>query len=274
LSRCEDIRPRLAAFLDGEVEDPAEIEAHLRDCPECGRVLEEHKRVSRLVSLVPAPPAGPDAWSSVEPRLRSFWGARSYALVPAAAVALVAAALYLFYLPGDLPRPVGTFAHTMGSVQIRPLSENNWQGITEAGTARLGDAIRTGSEAAARMELLFGGRLYLDRNTEIRFLNEDSPVIRLELLSGRTCIHECARLRLQVADMEVTGGNCCYVTAIEEGHPVVYVRSGRLDWFGKKKSGSLDAMQVLDFSGGGVPAALDGLEVFQWVEPLSERGEY
>jgi hypothetical protein len=275
LADCEEIRPRLAAFLDGEIEDPGPIEQHLSSCSECSRLLSDHEEVSRLASLVPGPSPDPEAWVRVEPRLSSFWGPRSYALVPAAAIALVAVGLYLFYFSGEVQRPVGTLARILGDVQLRTLSVGDWVGAPEKSVARLGDTIRTGSGASARVDLASGGHLFLDRNTEVRFPNEDAPKLRLQLLSGRTCACNCGEFCIEAAGIEVKGGDCYYVVALEEGRPVVYVKSGRLNWvnYARRKAGWVEPMHMFDVTGGAAPAALENVEVFQWAELLSDRTE-
>ncbi len=273
MSDCEEVRPRLAAFLDGEIEEPGPIEEHLSSCPECRKLLGDHEKVSRLASLVPGPSPDPQAWGSVEPRLTTFWGPRSYALVPAAAVALVAVALYLFYFPGGEPRPVGTLARILGDVQLRPLSIGDWVGAPEKSEARLGDTIRTSSGASARVDLVSGGRLFLDRNTEVRFSQQDVPKVKLQLLSGRTCACNCGKFCIEVAGAEITGSESFYVVALENGRPVVYVKSGELSWVkGKERiAGRVEAMQMLDFLGVDGPVPIESIEVFEWAELLSDQ---
>jgi hypothetical protein len=275
LSDCEEIRPRLAAFLDGEIEDAGHIKDHLNSCPECSRLLGEHERVSRLVSLLPDPSPHPEAWSSVEPRLSSFWRPRSYALVPAAAIALVAIGLYLFYFSGDVRRPVGTLARLIGNAELKTLSVGNWVGIPEKGVARIGDTVRTDSQASARMDLTSGGHLFLDRNTEIRFLQEDTPTLRVQLLSGRTCLCNCSNFCLEVAGMEMTGSDCFYVVDLEAGTPVIYVKTGELNWVkGRERiKGRVKPMHMINLSDGVPPAPIESAEVFEWAELLSETTE-
>lgn len=272
MANCEEIRPRLAAFLDGEIEDSGNIEEHLSSCPECCELLDGHRKVSRLVSLVAGPSPDPQAWGNVEPKLSSFWGPRSYALVPAAAVALVAVALYLFYFSGGARRPVGTLARILGDVQLRTLSVGNWVDVPEKGVAHLGDAVRTNSQASARMDLTSGGHLFLDKNTEIRFAEEDTPTLKVRLISGRTCACNCADFCIEVAGMEMTGSDCHCVVALENGRPVVYVKSGRLNWVKgpERRAGWVEAMHMLDMIEGAAPAPLKSAEMFEWVELLAE----
>ena len=273
MSDCEEIRPRLAAFLDGEIEDAGHIKDHLSSCPECSRLLGEHEKVSRLVSLVPDPSPHPDAWSSVEPRLSSFWRPRSYALVPAAAIALVAIGLYLFYFSGDMRRPVGTLARLIGSAELKTLSVGNWVGIPEKGVARIGDTVRTDSQASARMDLTSGGHLFLDRNTEIRFMQTDTPAVKVRLLAGRTCACNCSDFCIEVAGTEVAGYDCYYVVALEDGKPVVYVKSGELSLVtgSERMKGRVKPMQMLSISDGASPVPIESAEVFEWAELLSEH---
>ncbi len=71
MSECEKIRPRLAAFLHGEVEDPESIQAHLDSCPECARMLDAHRKITRLAGLVTDLSPCSDAWTKVETRISS-----------------------------------------------------------------------------------------------------------------------------------------------------------------------------------------------------------
>jgi hypothetical protein len=275
LANCEEIRPRLAAFLDGEIEDAGPVEEHLSSCPECSRLLEGHRKVSRLVSIVPGPSPDPQAWGSVEPRLSSFWGPRSYALVPAAALALVAVALYLFYYPAGAPRPVGTLARVIGSAQLKTLSTGDWLGAPESEVAHFGDTVRTGEKSSVRMDLVSGGHIFLDGNTEVRFSDEYAPVLRLQLLSGRTCACRCGDFSIEAAGVEMKGSDCHCVIALEDGKPVVYVKSGRLNWIGgsERKAGWVEAMHTLDLIEGATPAPLKSAEAFEWAELLADGVE-
>jgi predicted anti-sigma-YlaC factor YlaD len=72
LSKCEDVRPRLTAFLDGEVEDSDEIKSHLESCPECRKLLDTHRKVTRLSALVPGPSPHPEAWARFDAKLSSL----------------------------------------------------------------------------------------------------------------------------------------------------------------------------------------------------------
>lgn len=61
MKQCQDIRPELSAYLDGELTPPqrTDVEAHLASCPRCQQALAELKTlatgVAALPRLVPAP---------------------------------------------------------------------------------------------------------------------------------------------------------------------------------------------------------------------------
>ncbi|MBN1893841.1 zf-HC2 domain-containing protein [bacterium] len=53
--KCKDIKYRLSAFMDGRAgpDEAAEIESHLRICPDCGAVRREMRQVTDLLGLLP-----------------------------------------------------------------------------------------------------------------------------------------------------------------------------------------------------------------------------
>jgi len=53
--KCKHIKYRLSAFMDGRVgpDEAAEIEGHLRICPDCGAEWREMRQVTDLLGLLP-----------------------------------------------------------------------------------------------------------------------------------------------------------------------------------------------------------------------------
>ena len=92
----EEVTDRLSEYLDGEIEpgERAAVEAHLRGCRECARVLEELRQVvDRAQGLVPAPPRA-DLWSGIAERIDGIAQPRRFSFtlpqIAAAAALLVA----------------------------------------------------------------------------------------------------------------------------------------------------------------------------------------
>ena len=146
MSECEEIRPRLAAFLNEEVENPEEIQAHVDTCPECAKLLEVHMKVTRLTSGVPGPPSHGEAWARVESRLSAFHGKRRYALIPAAAVAIIVVSFLVF--------PAGE--GRIGLLSIMPLSAEDGFEPQRNIDLHEGDRIRTDPNAAATLAVNAG----------------------------------------------------------------------------------------------------------------------
>src|SRR5437867_4489808 len=69
---CNDIRPLISAYYDGEAtqEEYSSVESHLARCEDCRQVLAEYRAIgSGMRALpVPVPPAGlrRDVWRVVE----------------------------------------------------------------------------------------------------------------------------------------------------------------------------------------------------------------
>jgi anti-sigma factor RsiW len=63
---------RLSEYLDGDLTPPAraEVEAHLRDCPECAALLDELATVVTAAGELPEVAPGRDLWPGVRARLR------------------------------------------------------------------------------------------------------------------------------------------------------------------------------------------------------------
>src|SRR5215468_9010286 len=63
----------LMAYRDGETRDRAGIAAHLEECPECARQLEQIEAVLSALNALPVPEPGEDygqrVWRQIAPRL-------------------------------------------------------------------------------------------------------------------------------------------------------------------------------------------------------------
>jgi hypothetical protein len=62
--KCEDIRKEWSAFLSHDLDDgkKAEIQAHMKQCPDCAREWERHKKLSEVLHT----------WKSIEPSPRMY----------------------------------------------------------------------------------------------------------------------------------------------------------------------------------------------------------
>src|SRR5262245_23187523 len=63
--------PRLSEYLDGELTQPEveALEAHLLECPECGRTLQELRAVVARASNVIDRPPEKDLWQGIAARI-------------------------------------------------------------------------------------------------------------------------------------------------------------------------------------------------------------
>jgi anti-sigma factor (TIGR02949 family) len=95
---CEEIRKKLSAYLDGELEGSEQgvIASHLESCHLCFREYEELQRLNGVLANLDPVEAPPNLWRRVERRLSSpervgIWQrfARRFAYAPAVAGVLV-----------------------------------------------------------------------------------------------------------------------------------------------------------------------------------------
>lgn len=276
MSECSEIRPRLTAFLDGEVEDSDAIRVHLDSCPECVKLLDTHKKVTRLSALVRGPSPHPEAWTRIETRLSTFSGGRLFAFVPAAAAAILVLMLFVVFSPwGGTHEPVGFLTGRIGLVRIRPFAEKDWIIPGEKRGIYKGDRIQTGADSAARLELADGGCIVLDKSTELHIGRSETAMLRVALLCGRTCTcgSDSLCIENEGAEMEVRGCQCIVTT--EDGNPVVYVKSGSLNCRIGGLSTEVGAMQKLILDGGKnlSPLSIEDPKIFEWADKLLARAE-
>jgi hypothetical protein len=277
LSGCDEIRPRLAAFLHGEVEDAGEIEAHIRSCPECGRLLENHKKVARLSELDIGPSPGPDAWDRVEARMSSFSGVRLFALVPAAAAAAVALVVYVFFFSHETGRqPVGSLARQIGLVRIKPFVGGDWLQPAENEELHEGYTLQTDSDAAARVELAGGGHVLLDRNTQLQLCRADAArqekVLHVVLVSGRTCVSSSRGVCMEAAGARIEGCGFNCFASIEPKRFTIHVESGNMCCHLGEKKLDLEPTSTLALNTEtGLLERIDDPDLFKWAKELLVR---
>jgi len=67
MSTCETIKERLSAYLDGELtqQESQRIGVHIADCPTCGELLDDFRRMRADLKQLTWPEADDDQWSSV-----------------------------------------------------------------------------------------------------------------------------------------------------------------------------------------------------------------
>lgn len=273
MSECESIRPRLVAFLHGEVEQDQSIEAHIESCAECRAMMESHKKVAHLTSLPPDLEAHPDAWSAVEAQLALRPRSRLLALAPAVAAACIALVLVMhsaFW--GSNRRRVATFARKVGPVRIKPFLTADWQETGEKQDIYEGDNIRTGAGGAARVELPGGAYLMLDGDTEVQFASTQDPQTRIVIVCGRMCASSMTNLCIEAASTTLEGTGCCFVEA-GGGNSAVYVKSGEVRCLSNCGCTVVKSMQkmVLNTQKETDPRDIGDESVFEWVDNLFNR---
>jgi mycothiol system anti-sigma-R factor len=84
--RCEEIRPRLDAYLDGEIAEPEQVllREHLADCAECGPEMVALERLRHSIRRAAPVYRAPEALRS---RIRAALRAEATASAPAARLA-------------------------------------------------------------------------------------------------------------------------------------------------------------------------------------------
>ena len=269
MSGCEEIKPRLAAFLDGEVEDPDAIEAHLDSCPECRGILDMHKKVCRLTDAVAGLAPSNDAWSRVEGRMSNFPSGRLYALLPVAAAACIAVIIY-FMLPGGNHESIGSLIKKLGPVSIRPFYTGEWVETKDEHNLQDGDRLRTGTDGVARLDLGERGYLVMDADSELGLKNGQEDMLFLEILSGRACVCVKKRTRITVGCFEIESCSCEALAVFEKGNPAIYVRSGGLCCCKGQETVELKSMRkvTLEEDGKLKHIPIEDAAVFEWADRL------
>lgn len=79
IKSCEDALRLLAAYLDGELDDPADdgIERHLAKCRSCYSRAEFEKRLRKSVAALREEPVRPELAGRVQTLIRTFTVAAS-----------------------------------------------------------------------------------------------------------------------------------------------------------------------------------------------------
>ena len=69
---CAELRPRIVAFLDGELTDAeaATVASHLEACDECRAERQVIVATRELLGEIPAPAPAPDAWKRLRREIR------------------------------------------------------------------------------------------------------------------------------------------------------------------------------------------------------------
>jgi hypothetical protein len=68
---CDDVRPRLTAYLDGELEGDrgSAVRGHLRECPACRQVATDEAALRDGLRALPPMDPPPSLWAGVQARL-------------------------------------------------------------------------------------------------------------------------------------------------------------------------------------------------------------
>ncbi|MEA2446571.1 MAG: putative zinc-finger [Actinomycetota bacterium] len=102
--RCEDVRPELSAYLDGEL-DPATsegVESHLVTCSECRLQEKRIRRVRQLARVQPSAEV-PDLVAPIMERIATRGNASVHRFPPVRTAGIAAAAAALIVLGASLP---------------------------------------------------------------------------------------------------------------------------------------------------------------------------
>ena len=107
--KCKDIKYRLSALVDGRVAtgEAAEIEGHLRVCPDCGAEWREMRQVADLLGLLPDAAPEPFFATRLMARLRQEPSAGRHPrmrkiLVPLYMVSALAVGFFIGSISGSL----------------------------------------------------------------------------------------------------------------------------------------------------------------------------
>lgn len=121
----------LIAYRDGETRGRDAIAAHLKECPECARELEQIEAVLSALNTMPVPDPGEDygqrVWRQITPRLpekKATWWEGLFWPRRMAAFAALAALIVLAFFVGRISKrtvPAGGDAADAGKVRERVL---------------------------------------------------------------------------------------------------------------------------------------------------------
>ncbi len=106
--KCRDVEKMLSAYSDGEssAEKMTLIEAHVRSCASCSRILEENRILWKTLGESPSAKASPFFYARLQARLRAEENAPRPAawterfLIPASAVAIAVLGFWLGTIAG------------------------------------------------------------------------------------------------------------------------------------------------------------------------------
>jgi hypothetical protein len=263
-------------MLDGEVEDAGAIQAHLDVCPECRSVFDGYRKVGRLASMVADVAPGSRAWEMVESKLSHNPSSRFMAVVPAAAAAGIALVIYvLAFTQGGGRQAIGFLTRKTGPVKVMSSEKEGWVEPDEKGEVFAGDKLQTDSGAAARIRLNSGGFLILDGQTRLCIRGDEPMPPRIMVESGRAFACFEGQLCLEAGRGEARGTCCGCIMAIEDGVPVLYVRSGAMDCRLGEMQARVESMQrlMMDLEADMSPSRIEDPGVFDCVDNLIKLTE-
>lgn len=208
------IQEKLSAYHDGELAEPERlfVEAHLRQCSECGRAYEEIRLGARLASQLSMSSAPDSIWSELHRPAAARSSRRwVFASAAAASVAVLAIGLLIF---------------------MRRTSGPSWEVTGLPGMARLrtGEVLQTDSVSKAQVKIANIGQITLDPNTRIRLLVTRSDQHRIALDRGVLEARTWAPPRLFFVDTPSATAvdlGCRYTLGVEDdGSSLLHVTLG------------------------------------------------
>jgi hypothetical protein len=249
---------RLSAFCNGETgaEESKRIADHLTTCQRCRNEYDEIRlgvQLAAQLSLVTAPD---EIWNGIQRLLTkdrnlaaartARSGFRKYRLATAVAAVLVIAALAGLawlqlvhqgpiktvedYGPGpkiDKPADLASWqVQTTGGAAVRIGSEN----ITDSGRIVVGEALETGNNSTARINVGEIGHVDVEPNTRIRLVDARETEHRLALDRGTLHARIIAPPRLFFVDTpsaEAVDLGCAYTLQVDDqGRTFLHVTAG------------------------------------------------
>ena len=283
MADCEEIVPRLAAFVQGEIDDCSEIESHLADCSECSRLVESYRKVANLTLLDAGLSPGESAWDRFEARISRRSGPPRHCAYALAAAALIAAALFIYAAGGRSPELVGTIACKYGSISVAPFSGAGMLDAPEGHDIVKGDTISTGRRSLARIDIAGRSYVVLGGDTEVSFpLRDLTPgKTRIAIRSGKAYFYiKDSSLHVEAGDVLLKLERACssfLIRVAGNGHEI-FVRSGRISCIANGRCTFVEPMQklVLNSEKNLRPSLIENKAIFDWVVDLlpPERQEY
>lgn len=251
-------REKLSAYLHRELAEDArrEIDAHLRICAGCRAELNEITFGAQLADSLAQRDAPPEVWKKIEESINSqaaiaaadersarkgFF--RQPFLIPAAAAALVCAAVFSIFLylrsSDSLQKTANppqnqqiqtneTGAWSVEAISGAPKTENRT--IGEKGVLAVGETLETDAAARATVKVADIGHVEIAPNSRVQLVKTGADEHRLSLEKGVIEAQIFAPPRLFVVDTPSAAAvdlGCAYTLEVDDaGNSKIHVTGG------------------------------------------------